>query len=122
MNEIKCNKFYREKMIVEQTNKKKISNFKFHWVTESRKMPSYILSPPDFWKEFDKQADALGTAFKESNEYETLCTFAYQRDNGYRKFVVAHPEMYWWHYEHRSPDKRCSYEVCFPHRTLIIFN
>ncbi|XP_076241620.1 DNA-directed primase/polymerase protein [Calliopsis andreniformis] len=110
MNTIKTSQFYNRELIEKEMAEKKKLNSE-QWVRESRRMPSHILGPREFWMEFDKQADALAMTFKESNDFDTLCTFVYQRDNGYRKFVVAHPEMYWWHYEHRPSEKRCSYEV-----------
>ncbi|PBC29382.1 Coiled-coil domain-containing protein [Apis cerana cerana] len=78
---------------------------------KSPKMPLSILKPSMFWMEFKKQVDALNIASKESNDYDMFCTFVYQKDNGCRKFVVAHPEIYWWYYKHRSEERRCSYEV-----------
>ncbi|XP_015432452.1 PREDICTED: DNA-directed primase/polymerase protein-like [Dufourea novaeangliae] len=111
MSVISPKKFYDNQIITKVAIQTEKLDRKPSWVKEHRSMPSHILGPTIFWKEFDRQADALATAFKESSKYEMLCTFVYQRDNGYRRFVVAHPEVYWWHYEHRPPEKRCSYEV-----------
>ncbi|XP_076651277.1 DNA-directed primase/polymerase protein [Halictus rubicundus] len=107
MNTISPCQFYDKEIM----SKAAIQRVKPLWVKEHCKMPSHILGPPNIWMEFEKQATALATAFQENTIVHTLCTFVYQRDNGYRKFVVAHPEVYWWHYEHRPPEKRCSYEV-----------
>lgn len=117
MNGCSADKFYGYPAII-----KKKSVFKPSWIKVSRRMPSHILGPPNFWKEFSKQAEALVTAFEESNDSDVFCTFVYQGDNGYRKFVVAHPEMYWWHYEHRPAEKRCSYEVRFLQHRFLVFN
>ncbi|XP_033174944.1 DNA-directed primase/polymerase protein [Bombus impatiens] len=113
MSGIDFQKFYDsetvEKVEKQETNcERKVSKT---WVKKHRKMPSSILGPPDFWMKFDKQVDALNTASKESNDYNMLCTFVYQECNGYRKFIVAHPEIYWWHYEHLPAERRCSYEI-----------
>ncbi|XP_076295626.1 DNA-directed primase/polymerase protein [Lasioglossum baleicum] len=106
MSAISPCKFYNKEIISKDVIQRVPS-----WVKKHRKMPSHILGPPNIWREFGKQALALVTAFEESTTVDMLCTFVYQVDNGYRKFVVAHPEMYWWHYEHRPPEERCSYEV-----------
>ncbi|XP_076631170.1 DNA-directed primase/polymerase protein isoform X1 [Colletes latitarsis] len=106
MSDINANTFYGQQAI-----KRNKPFGKPSWIQVSRKMPSHILGPPNFWMEFYKQAEALAIAFKESSDFNMLCTFVYQGENGKRKFVVAHPEMYWWHYEHRPAEERCSYEV-----------
>ncbi|CAL7938332.1 unnamed protein product [Xylocopa violacea] len=111
MYSIDVRTFYGSETIAKQEAEVKEVSNKPHWVKEFRRMPSNILGPREFWMEFEKQAEALDTAFKESDDFDMLCTFVYQRDNGYRKFVVAHPERYWWYYEHRSAEKRCSYEI-----------
>lgn len=111
MNAISATEFYGNETVAKQTAQEKKEIGTARWVKESRKMPSSILGPSEFWMEFDKQAAALDTAVKESNDSDVLCTFVYQRENGYRKFVVAQPERYWWHYEHREAERRCSYEV-----------
>lgn len=80
-------------------------------VKEHRQMPSHILGPTQFWREFPRQAEALRTAATESTESDILCTFVNQGNAGYRKFVVAHPECYWWYYKDRPPEQQCSYEV-----------
>lgn len=111
MNSIDPKRFYDSEVIARRKAADNRMKQKPGWVKRFRKMPANILGPPEFWREFNKQADALHTAAKESNDFNTLCTFVYQRDNGYRKFVVAHPERYWWHYKHRPPEERCSYEI-----------
>ncbi|XP_053977911.1 DNA-directed primase/polymerase protein-like isoform X1 [Hylaeus volcanicus] len=116
LNPISSKKFYGERGI-KRKNFVSISP----WIKVSRKMPSNILGPPNFWKEYEKQADALATAFKESNDVDMLSTFVYQNDNGYRKFVVAHPEIYWWHYVHRPAEKRCSYEIIPENRPCRLY-
>ncbi|XP_033324644.2 DNA-directed primase/polymerase protein isoform X1 [Megalopta genalis] len=108
---ISPHKFYNKEIIAKAEMQMVKPYSKPFWVEEHRKMPLHILGPPTFWMEFEKQVDAMVTAFKKSTNTDMLCTFVYQGDNGYRKFVVAHPEVYWWHYEHRPPEKRCSYEV-----------
>lgn len=75
-------------------------------------MPSHILGPTQYWREFYRQADALAMAAERSTKTDTLCTFVYQHPNdGGRRFVVAHPEVYWWHYKDKPEEQRCSYEV-----------
>jgi len=82
------------------------------WVKTHRTMPSRILGPTQYWQEFYKQADALATATERSTKTDTLCTFVYQQaSDGSRRFVVAHPEVYWWYYKARAQEERCSYEV-----------
>ncbi|KAG7200776.1 hypothetical protein KM043_003153 [Ampulex compressa] len=81
------------------------------WVKESRTMPSHIMGPTQFWMEFLKQSVALSVAHERSNAADTLCTFVYQGQKGYRKFVVAHPEVYWWYNQDKAPEEMCSYEV-----------
>lgn len=82
------------------------------WVKTYRVMPSHIMGPTQYWQEFHKQADALAVAVERSTKTDTLCTFVYQRpSDGSRKFVVAHPEVYWWHYKDKPKEERCSYEV-----------
>ena len=109
MDAIPTNKFYSRELL-EMAEKKKRKPIR-SWVKEFRVMPSNILGPRRFWREFDKQTDALARAFRESDDFDMISTFVYQGDNGYRKFVVAHPEVYWWHYAHKPPEMRCSYEV-----------
>lgn len=83
-----------------------------NWVKTHRVMPSHILGPTQYWREFYKQADALAAAAEHSTKTDTLCTFVYQRpSDGSRRFVVAHPEVYWWYYKIKSEEERCSYEV-----------
>lgn len=85
---------------------------KVNWVKTYRVMPSHILGPTQFWQEFYRQADALTAAVEYSTKTDTLCTFAYQRpSDGSRRFIVAHPEVYWWHYKEKPPEEKCSYEV-----------
>ncbi|XP_017889924.1 DNA-directed primase/polymerase protein-like [Ceratina calcarata] len=115
MNTVEPKRFYSREVTARREAMEDRIKRKPGWVKEFRKMPANILGPTEFWKEFDKQADALYTAAKESNDFDALCTFAYQRDKGYRKFVVAHPERYWWYYKHRPPEKRCSYEIIPEH-------
>ncbi|XP_011686015.1 PREDICTED: DNA-directed primase/polymerase protein-like [Wasmannia auropunctata] len=82
------------------------------WVKMYRVMPSHILGPTQYWEEFHKQADALAAASEHSTKTDTLCTFVYQRpSDGSRRFVVAHPEVYWWYYKVKPPEERCSYEI-----------
>uniref|UniRef100_A0A348G6D5 DNA-directed primase/polymerase protein n=1 Tax=Odontomachus monticola TaxID=613454 RepID=A0A348G6D5_ODOMO len=106
MNTISTEKFYGGKIC----KRKPKSNT--HWVKIHRVMPSHILGPMQYWKEFSKQADALATAAERSTKTDTLCTFVYQRtSDGSRKFAVAHPEVYWWYYKAKPQEHRCSYEV-----------
>ncbi|XP_076678438.1 DNA-directed primase/polymerase protein [Andrena cerasifolii] len=109
MDPIPVNKFYSRELL-EMAEKKKVEPIR-SWVKEFRVMPSYILGPRHFWREFDKQAEALAVAFRASDDFDMVCAFVYQRDNGRRKFVVAHPEMYWGHTAHKPPEMRCSYEI-----------
>lgn len=82
------------------------------WVKIHRVMPSHILGPTQYWKEFHKQADALAAAAEHSTKTDTLCIFVYQRStDGSRKFVIVHPEVYWWYYKAKPQEQRCSYEV-----------
>lgn len=113
MSEINFQKFYDTKIVVkvEKQNANSEQKVSKTQPKEHEKMPLSILGPREFWMKFDKQADALNTASKESNDYDMLCTFVYQIDNGYRKFIVIHPEIYWRYYEHLPPERRCSYEV-----------
>ncbi|XP_066595529.1 DNA-directed primase/polymerase protein-like [Prorops nasuta] len=76
-----------------------------------RKMPSHILEPPRLWREFNKQADAINFANEINNELDKFCVFVYQQINGFRKFVVAHPEFYWFHYIAKPDEEKCCYEV-----------
>ncbi|XP_077259628.1 DNA-directed primase/polymerase protein [Temnothorax americanus] len=83
-----------------------------NWVKTYRVMPSHILGPTQYRQEFYKQADALVAATEHSTKTDTLCTFVYQQpSDGSRKFVVAHPEVYWWYYKIKPPEEKCSYEV-----------
>lgn len=74
-------------------------------------MPERLLGPTQFWQEFAKQALALETRKKESRENEELSVFVYQDCNGFRHFVVAHPEVYYWYYRQKPAEEKCSYEV-----------
>ncbi|KAF7418588.1 hypothetical protein HZH68_001241 [Vespula germanica] len=111
MNVLNPEQFYGQNMAKLQAidRRKKLKN-KLN-INYCRKMPDHILGPTQFWAEFYKQAEALAVASKHANDNEMLCTFVYQQDNGIRKFVVAHPEVYWWYYKDRPPESRCSYEV-----------
>lgn len=112
MDPISTEKFYGRKV----KNEKSMPSSKIRWVKIHRTMPSHILGPTQYWQEFYKQADALATAAERSTKTDTLCTFVYQRtSDGTRRFVVAHPEVYWWYYKARAQTERCSYEVrrCF---------
>ncbi|XP_020287542.1 DNA-directed primase/polymerase protein-like [Pseudomyrmex gracilis] len=107
MNFIGTKKFYGNKMQTRKRRKSKLS-----WIKTHRVMPSHILGPTQYWEEFYKQADALVAAAENSTRTDTLCTFVYQRpSDGSRKFVVAHPEVYWWYYKVKPPEEKCSYEV-----------
>lgn len=106
MNMISTEKFYGNKVC------KRKPKSDIHWVKIHRVMPSHILGPTQYWKEFPRQADALIAAAKHSTKTDTLCTFVYQQpSDGNRKFVVAHPEVYWWYYKAKPQEQRCSYEV-----------
>lgn len=110
MDSISPEKFYGRK--VEKRKPKSHMN----WVKTYQIMPSHILGPSQYWQEFYKQADALAAAAKHSTKTDTLCTFVYQRPkDGNRKFVVAHPEVYWWYYKIKPQKEKCSYEVCSFH-------
>lgn len=88
-------------------------------------MPSHILGPTQYWEEFYKQADALAAAAENSTKTDTLCTFVYQRSSdGSRKFVVAHPEVYWWYYKVKPSEEKCSYEasICRDLRATLTFS
>lgn len=107
MNFIGTKKFYGNKMQTRKRRKSKLS-----WIKTHRVMPSHILGPTQYWEEFYKQADALVAAAENSTKTDTLCTFVYQRpSDGSRKFVVAHPEVYWWYYKVKPPEEKCSYEA-----------
>ncbi|XP_011645420.1 DNA-directed primase/polymerase protein-like isoform X1 [Pogonomyrmex barbatus] len=107
MDPISTKRFYGGRV-----QKKKSSKSNVCWVKTYRVMPSHILGPTQYWQEFHKQADALATAAERSTKTDTLCTFVYQRpSDGSRRFVVAHPEVYWWYYKAKPQEERCSYEV-----------
>lgn len=124
MDTINTEKFYGSK-VRKHKFKSNVS-----WVKTYRVMPSHILGPTQYWQEFYRQVDALTAAakFSTNNKTETLCIFAYQRpSDGSRRFVVAHPEVYWWHYKAKPEKERCSYEVkaLFKDRkiyTLYLYN
>ncbi|XP_050449102.1 DNA-directed primase/polymerase protein-like [Cataglyphis hispanica] len=107
MNTISTEKFYGGKV------QKRKSKSNISWVKTYRVMPSHILGPTQYWQEFHRQADALTAAVEYSTKKtDTLCIFAYQRpSDGSRRFVVAHPEVYWWYYKAKPQEERCSYEV-----------
>ncbi|KAK2579199.1 hypothetical protein KPH14_002719 [Odynerus spinipes] len=111
MKTLEPKKFYGENLakLKATYRTKKVQN-KLH-VNNLNIMPDHILGPPKFWAEFYKQAEALAEATKHSNDSEMFCTFVYEQNNGTRKFVVAHPEVYWWYYKDRPPETRCSYEI-----------
>lgn len=106
MDQICTEKFYGGR--IQKQSPSRTTN----WVKMYRSMPLHILGPTQYWEEFYKQADALTAAAEHSTKTDTLCTFVYQQPNdGTRRFVVAHPEVYWWHYKIKPPEERCSYEV-----------
>lgn len=74
-------------------------------------MPHRLVGPNQFWKQFNRQAEALDAAKNHSTGTDLLCTFVHQKEDGYREFVVAHPEVYWWYMMLRPTEQRCSYEV-----------
>ncbi|XP_043286692.1 DNA-directed primase/polymerase protein-like [Venturia canescens] len=74
------------------------------------RMPQKLMGPTQFWQQFPRQAEALETAEKQS-EIETVCTFVYQKESGYREFIVAHPEVFWFYTSRMSNESRCFYEV-----------
>lgn len=83
-----------------------------YWMQHnSRRMPQRLLGPSQDWSEFYKQADALVVANAKNTETSLLSTFVYERTNGRRRFIVAHPEVYWWYFNQRHPEQRCAYEV-----------
>ena len=88
------------------------------YVDEYRRYPHQLFGPTDFWKQFRTQAEALSIANKCSNASDTLCTFVYQNESGYREFIVAHPEVYWWYNMKIPAEARCSYEV---RKSKIVF-
>ncbi|KAG5332757.1 PRIPO protein, partial [Acromyrmex heyeri] len=107
MEPICTSRFYGSKV-----QKRSPSRSKICWVKTYRVMPSHILGPTQYWQEFHKQADALAVAAERSTKTDVLCTFVYQRpSDGSRRFVVAHPEVYWWYYKIKPQEERCSYEI-----------
>ncbi|XP_046750114.1 DNA-directed primase/polymerase protein-like [Diprion similis] len=68
-----------------------------------------LLGPSEFWGEYWRQQEALLVADQGSSN--SMHTFVLQYDQGYRKFIVAHPEIYWLVDESRPKEERCSYEV-----------
>lgn len=74
------------------------------------RMPEKLMGPTQFWEQFRRQADALETARKQS-EIETVCTFVCQKESGYREFIVAHPEVFWFYTSRMPNESRCFYEV-----------
>nr|XP_031842782.1 DNA-directed primase/polymerase protein-like [Nomia melanderi] len=108
MNEpISPSKFYNKQRVAIKRKKFR----KACSLDEYPRMSLHLIGLPEFWLECDKQANALVKAYEKSTDAHMLCTFVSQRENGYRKFIVAHPEVYWWRYVRRPPEKRCSYEV-----------
>ncbi|XP_025271001.1 DNA-directed primase/polymerase protein [Camponotus floridanus] len=106
MDTISTEKFYGNKI------QKRKFNSNVNWVKTYRVMPSHILGPTQYWEEFHRQVDALTAAAECSTKQDTLCIFAYQRpSDGSRRFVVAHPEVYWWYYKAKPQEERSSYEV-----------
>lgn len=116
MNTISTEKFYGGKV------QKRKSKSNISWVKTYRVMPSHILGPTQYWQEFHRQADALTAAVEYSTKKtDTLCIFAYQRpSDGSRRFVVAHPEVYWWYYKAKPQEERCSYEVNAPEHIVSL--
>ncbi|XP_034940588.1 DNA-directed primase/polymerase protein-like [Chelonus insularis] len=77
-----------------------------------QRMPQRLLGPTQSWSEHYKQVEALEYAHSHSTPTDTLCTFVYEHpDHGHRKFIVAHPEVYWWYFRQEPPERRCAYEV-----------
>lgn len=107
MDQICTRRFYGNRIQKRSPNRSNVC-----WVKTYKVMPSHILGPTQYWREFYRQADALAVAAERSTKTDTLCTFVYQHPNdGGRRFVVAHPEVYWWHYKDKPKEQRCSYEV-----------
>lgn len=65
----------------------------------------------DYYYFCNKQTTAFEFADQHSTNDEPLSVFVYQTDKGYRKFAVAHPEVYWFYDQQRMSADRCSYEV-----------
>lgn len=76
-------------------------------------MPRRLMGPPQFWQELSRQAIAIDIFYENTSKEDPLSIFVYQtEDHGYRKFIVAHPEKYWWDFiENLTADNRCAYEV-----------
>ncbi|KAG8041106.1 hypothetical protein G9C98_002094 [Cotesia typhae] len=114
LNPIPAMKFYggysqvRKKIQdIEERNKS------YHLTTfgTQERMPQSLLGPTQDWAEFYRQAEALQLADAKSTSINILLTFVYEQPNGHRKFIVAHPEVYWWYFNRTLPERRCSYEV-----------
>ncbi|KAJ1521277.1 hypothetical protein ONE63_002958 [Megalurothrips usitatus] len=75
-------------------------------------LPRWLRSldgPTSRWKVFKKQSDALQFS---KDHGEGLMTFAFQEWDGTRRFLSAHPALFWFHdSNHKRPEERRTYEV-----------
>ncbi|XP_008559029.1 DNA-directed primase/polymerase protein isoform X2 [Microplitis demolitor] len=118
LSPIPATKFYsscsqvREKIkdIEDRSKSYHLINNSSYNLTKER-MPQSLLGPTQDWAEFYRQAEALELADAKSTSINILLTFVYEQPNGHRRFIVAHPEVYWWYFNRALPERRCAYEV-----------
>ncbi|XP_015524397.1 DNA-directed primase/polymerase protein [Neodiprion pinetum] len=112
MSKISKNTFYGKTLIEShaqhQSRVRELSS-SIHDSEEAKIKRRRLLGPSEFWGEFWRQQEALLVADQGSSN--SMHTFVLQYDEGYRKFIVAHPEIYWLVDESRPKEQRCSYEV-----------
>lgn len=110
MSEIKKNVFYGKELLENHANREtKLKELSRSTEFDPPRKRQRLLDPSEFWSEHRKQDEALNEAHRQS--LNSLHTFVFQDDQGYRKFIVAHPQVYWQKDELRPPSQRCSYEV-----------
>lgn len=103
--------FYSQQV---QKKVEEIENFSHtqKWTKEEKTMPRRLMGPTQFRSEFFKQANSIDIYYKNNTNDNPLSIFVHQDDCGYRKFIVSHPEIYWWSFMNKLiPTQRCTYEV-----------
>ena len=73
--------------------------------------PRGILEPSRHKEEFWKQNDALIHAAEHSKDFDVLCCFVFQDENGKRRFIVTYPRDFWEDTEETPMERRVFYEV-----------
>jgi len=67
-----------------------------------------ITGPTLEWKVFSRQNEAV----KYAKDFgQDLMAFAFQRSDGTRGFLAAHPVVFWWHDSRKEPSDRRTFEV-----------